>query len=57
MHLLTRQSILHHRKKYRFMHIGLVQIAVIPLFRLGLDVPILIMLQDARHTIFDHYYQ
>lgn len=52
--LLTKQNILHHRKKYRFIHIGLVQIAIKPLFRLGLDISIWIMLRDARHTKFDH---
>lgn len=36
------------------MHIGFVQIAVKPMFRLGLDIPILVMLRDARHKKFDH---
>lgn len=35
------------------MDIGLIQIVVKPLFRLGLDILILVILCDTRHNIFD----
>jgi hypothetical protein len=35
-------------KKYRFLHIGYVQIAVKPLTRLGIDASVLLCLRDAR---------
>ena len=52
--LLSKQSIIQHRQKYKFMHIGLVQVAVKPLFRLSIDAPILLVLRDARHTNFQN---
>ena len=36
------------------MHIGLVQVTVKPLFRLGIDAPILLVLRYARHTNFQN---
>jgi hypothetical protein len=39
-------------KKYRFLHIGYVQIAVKPLTRLGIDASVLLCLRDARFLNF-----
>jgi hypothetical protein len=39
-------------KKYRFLHIGSVQIAVKPLTRLGIDASVLLCLRDARFLNF-----
>ena len=35
------------------MHIGLVQVAVKPLFRKGLDIPVCVILRDGRFLNFD----
>ena len=42
----------HHRKKFNYIHIGLVQVAIKPLFRLGLDIPVFTCLRDARSINF-----
>lgn len=54
INLLSSKSILDHRQKYKFLHIGLVQIAIKPLFRLGIDAPVLLILRDKRHTDFQN---
>ena len=54
LHLLSSRSILEHRTKYKFLHVGLVQIAIKPLFRIGIDVPILLILRDKRHKDFQN---
>lgn len=54
INLLSEKSIILHRQKYKFMHIGLVQVAVKPLFRLGIDAPVLLVLRDARHKNFQN---
>nr|KAJ0188164.1 hypothetical protein LSAT_V11C900485590 [Lactuca sativa] len=46
LHLLSSRSILEHRTKYKFLHVGLVQIAIKPLFRIGIDAPVLLILRD-----------
>ena len=38
----------HLQAKYRFMHIGLVQVAVKPLLRIGVNAPIYLALRDKR---------
>jgi len=38
----------HLQSKYRFMHIGLVQVAVKPLLRTGVNAPIYLALRDKR---------
>jgi len=38
----------HLQAKYRFMHIGLVQVAVKPLLRTGVNAPIYLALRDKR---------
>lgn len=54
LYLLSQKSIVLHRQKYKFMHIGMVQVAVKPLFRLGIDAPVLLILRDARHKSFQN---
>jgi hypothetical protein len=39
-------------KKYKFLHIGSVQVAVKPLTRLGIDASVLLCLRDARFLHF-----
>ena len=38
----------HLQSKYRFMHMGLVQVAIKPLLRTGVNAPIYIALRDKR---------
>ena len=52
LQLLSQNSINHHKKKFNYIHIGLVQVAIKPLFRLGLDIPVFLCLRDARSTRF-----
>ncbi|KAL4195596.1 hypothetical protein AMTRI_Chr05g65450 [Amborella trichopoda] len=51
---LLSQKILqvHKNKNYKYLHIGLIQIAVKPLTRLGLNNSILVCLRDTRHNRF-----
>ena len=42
-----------YRKEFKFLHIGLVQVAVKPLFRKFLNIPICLLLRDARLLNFD----
>nr|KYP57084.1 polyprotein [Cajanus cajan] len=51
-HLLTKQSITEHSRKYKYLHIGCVQVAVKPLIREGLNASILMCLRDTRHNDF-----
>jgi hypothetical protein len=39
-------------KKYKFLHVGSVQVAVKPLTRLGIDASMLLCLRDARFLKF-----
>jgi hypothetical protein len=39
-------------KKYKFLHIGSVQVAIKPLTRLGIDASVLLCLRDARFLKF-----
>jgi hypothetical protein len=38
----------HYREGYRYIHLGLIQIAIKPLHKLGLNTPILLVLRDTR---------
>ena len=51
-YLLSPKSIERHKKKYSFLHIGRVQIAIKPLIRRGLNVSALVCLLDNRHNNF-----
>ena len=46
--MLIAADIDKYRDKFKFLHIGVVQVAVKPLFRKGLNIPICLMLRDAR---------
>ena len=47
--MIKQQSIESHlQAKYRFMHIGLVQVAIKPLVRKGINAPIYLALRDKR---------
>ena len=52
--LYSEEAIRNHRQKYKYLHIGLIQIAVKPLHRLGLDSPILLCLRDSRYKNFQN---
>ncbi|KAK4706224.1 hypothetical protein R3W88_034219 [Solanum pinnatisectum] len=51
--LLLSADIDRYRKEFKFLHIGLVQVAVKPLFRKGLNIPICLLLRDDRLLNFD----
>ena len=49
LQLLSQNTINHHRKKFNYIHIRLVQVAIKPLFRLGLDIPVFVCLMIVLH--------
>nr|KYP44651.1 polyprotein [Cajanus cajan] len=51
-HLLTKQSVTEHSRKYKYLHIRCVQVVVKPLIMEGLNVSILMCLRDTRHNDF-----
>lgn len=50
--LLSQNTINHHMNKFNYIHIGLVQVAIKPLFRLGLNIHVFVCLRGARSTRF-----
>ena len=52
-HLLSRNSIFEHSRKYKYLHIGCVQVAIKPLIDMGIDVVVLMCLGDIRHNKFE----
>ncbi|RDX97394.1 hypothetical protein CR513_19838, partial [Mucuna pruriens] len=52
-YLLSKNSIIEHIKKYRYLHIGCVQVAIKPLIDMGIDVVVLMCLRDIRHNKFE----
>jgi hypothetical protein len=50
--LFSKDNIEKHKQKYSFIHIGLVQVAVKPLIRQGLNNSVLSSLRDGRHLNF-----
>jgi hypothetical protein len=50
--LFSKDSIEKHKEKYSFIHIRLVQVAVKPLTRQGLNNSVLLCLRDDRHLRF-----
>lgn len=50
--MITKEMVKTYRPKYEFIHIGLVQVAVKPLVRGGLDIALLLCLRDGRITEF-----
>lgn len=51
--LLISADLDRYKKEFRFLHIGLVQVAVKPMFRKGLDIPVCLLLRDDRLLNFD----
>ena len=50
--LLSEKLIQQHKQKYKFLHLGMVQIALKPATRLGLNTSALLCLRDKRHRKF-----
>ncbi|KAG5619555.1 hypothetical protein H5410_004773 [Solanum commersonii] len=51
--LLKDNDINCYKSDYNYLHIGLVQVAIKPLFRKGLDIPVCVILRDGRFLNFD----
>ncbi|KRG94666.1 hypothetical protein GLYMA_19G100300v4 [Glycine max] len=52
-HLLSKNSIYEHSRKYKYLHIGCVQVAIKPLIDMGIDAAVLMCLRDIRHNQFE----
>ncbi|KAH1198389.1 polyprotein [Glycine max] len=52
-HLLSKNSIYEHSHKYKYLHIGCVQVAIKPLIDMGIDATVLMCLRDIRHNKFE----
>lgn len=50
--LLSHKSIVEYRNKYKYVHLGLVQVGVKPLTKEGLSTSIYLVLRDKRHMNF-----
>ena len=48
--LLDNRSVERHKKDYNFIHFGMIQVAIKPLKRIGLNTPIVMCLRDNTHT-------
>ncbi|KAH1257606.1 polyprotein [Glycine max] len=48
-----KNSIYEHSRKYKYLHIGCVQVAIKPLIDMGIDVAVLMCLKDIRHNKFE----
>ncbi|MEX5618478.1 hypothetical protein ABFV55_27780, partial [Pseudomonas syringae] len=51
--VFSEQQIKIFQKEHKFIHIGLLQVAVRPLTRRGLNTSILICVRDQRHKSFN----
>jgi hypothetical protein len=53
INLLNEKLLEEHIKQgFRYIHLGLIQVAVKPLHKLGLNTPILLVLRDSRIKTF-----
>jgi len=52
-HLLSKNSIYEHSRKYKYLHIGCVQVAIKPLIDMGIDAIVLMCLRDIRQNKFE----
>ncbi|KAH1256619.1 polyprotein [Glycine max] len=52
-HLLSKNSIYEHSRKYKYLHIGCVQVAIKPLIDMGIDAAVLMCLRDIRPNQFE----
>ncbi|PON92602.1 Viral movement protein [Trema orientale] len=50
--LLSKRSIEKHSRRYKYLHFGLVQVAIKPLSKESLNTPILLSLRDCRFLKF-----
>ena len=55
LQLLNQNSTNKHKKKINYIHIGLVQVAIKPLFHLGLDILMFVCLRNVRATKFFYH--
>ncbi|KAM3198755.1 hypothetical protein P3L10_034506 [Capsicum annuum] len=51
--LFNELDINRFKNQFNYLHVGLVQVAIKPLFRQGLDIPVCAILRDARLLNFD----
>ncbi|KAJ9140919.1 hypothetical protein P3X46_031510 [Hevea brasiliensis] len=51
--LFSEELLKRHQKEYSFLHIGMVQVALKPATRLGLNTSALICVRDKRHNNFN----
>jgi len=52
-HLLSKNSIFKHSRKYKYLHIGCVQVTIKPLIDMGIDATVLMCLRYIRHDKFE----
>ncbi|KAG8650609.1 hypothetical protein MANES_07G055364v8 [Manihot esculenta] len=52
MGLLSEELIRKHQQTYAFLHIGMIQVAVKPATRLGLNTAAMLCVRDKRHSKF-----
>ncbi|XP_024992539.1 uncharacterized protein LOC112526483 [Cynara cardunculus var. scolymus] len=50
--LLSTKRIKQHQQKYNFLHLGMIQVALKPATRLGLNTSVLVCLHDKRNLKF-----
>jgi len=51
--LFNEELMQEHRQEYSYIHTGLVQVAIKPLIRQGLNTSVLLCLRDSNFLIFD----
>ncbi|PIM98952.1 hypothetical protein CDL12_28556 [Handroanthus impetiginosus] len=51
--MLSKKLIEQHKQKYKYLHLGMIQIGLKPLTRLGLNTSALILVRDKRHNQFE----
>ena len=51
--LCRENSIYEHSRRYKYLHIGCVQVAIKPLIDMGIDAAVLMCLRDIRHNKFE----
>ena len=54
IHLLKEKDLDKYKSNFNYLHIGLVQVVVKPLFRRGLDIPVCVLLRDDRFLNSDN---
>ncbi|KAA0041638.1 uncharacterized protein E5676_scaffold242G00060 [Cucumis melo var. makuwa] len=52
MNLLPKETLFRVNEKFKYLHIGCVQVALKPLFREGSDVSVYLALRNKRHLRF-----